>query len=197
MIRKSGTLMPHLSVMVEGITSTFLTGLPTKSSDLIGIDVDHADWVALGGITIASDLPVLGNAIQIIKPKANGGTLEMTKEIRLGPVSRVITLTAVEYNNFTIQLAAMTTVLDETGITPGEMLPYVPFSGDTAPIRGWFQICWYDQDDVLVRREGLWAELRLAQALASGMGGAIAPQFSLTVFAAEFNFGEFLSRSDA
>ena len=193
--------MPHLSVIREGLTSAFLTAatdlLPvSKLSDFGLILVGNAEWIALGGITVASDNPVLGNAIQIVRPKANGGTLELAKEIRLGPISRVITLTAVEYNNFTTQLAAMTTHIDETGVAIDGLKAYTPFSGDTAPIRGWFQIVWYDQDDVLTRREILWGELRLGQALTSGMGGAISPQFVLNIFPADNSYGWFLCSAD-
>ena len=143
------------------------------------------------------DRPVIGNAIDIIAPKANGGTLELRKRIHLGPVSKVITFTAVDYSEFTVELTSLAGEIDDSATAANALTAYTPFDGDTAPIRGWWRLRWIDENDVLVRRELLWADLRLAQALAAGTGGAITPQFTLSVFPNALNAGSIIKRSDA
>lgn len=186
--------MVHLELVREGAEHS--TGSGNSSPTSIP-GTEDAEWVQLGLITVASELPVIGNAIDIIAPKANGGTLELRKRIHLGPISRVFTFTAVDYSHFTVELASLAGEIDDSEVADGALSIYTPFDGDTAPIRGWWKLRWLDENDVMVRREMLWAELRLAQALAAGPGGAITPQFTLTVFPNALNIGSLLKRNDA
>ena len=155
------------------------------------------EWNQLGLITVASELPNIGTPINIVAPKANGGTLELRKRIYLGPIDKTFNFTAVDYSTFTVELAAMAGAIDDSATAENAMTIYTPFSGDTAPILGWWRVRWIDSDDVQVRSEVLWGELRLGGALAAGTGGAITPTFTLLVFKNASNQGQVIKRSDA
>ncbi len=193
-MRKFGTLMVHLDLVRNGAT------MADPEADTAAIDVapsdDTTDWGQLGMITVGNETPDIGPAINVVAPKLNGGTLELKKRIHLGPISRIITFTAVDYSHFTVELAAMAGAINDTATAAGEMTPYVPFGGDTAPILGWWRVRWIDPEDTVVRQEVVWGELRLSGGLAAGTGGAITPQFSLLVLVNALNRGGLIKQSD-
>lgn len=187
--------MVHLDFCRAGALHT--GGLQTSAVDDAPVVTEDDDFIQLGLITVASELPNIGPPINIVAPKANGGTLELRKRIYLGPIDKTFNFTAVDYSAFTVELAAMSGEIDDSATTTGALTSYTPFGGDTAPITGWWRVRWIDPDDVVVRREMLWGELRLGGALAAGTGGAVTPTFALLVFKNALNVGHVIKRDDA
>jgi len=134
--------------------------------------------IELAGITSVKETPVIGNSLDIIKPIAGTGQMQIVKRIHNGPVSKTWAIQCAEYDQFAMQLAGLSLALASTAESNG-FVSFSPFSAQSAPVRGWFLLTSYDQEDILVRVQLYWAELRLSGSFDTSGTAATTPAFTL------------------
>jgi hypothetical protein len=170
----SGTVTSNYSSLPN---STAWTQLQAAIADMLDGNGPFA-LIDLAGITSVKETPVIGNAIDIVTPIAGTGQMQIAKRIHNGPCSKTWAIQCAEYDQFAMQLAGLSAPLP-TSIQANGFVSFTPFSAQSDPVRGWFLLQSYDQNDLLVRVQLYWAELRFAGSFDSSGTAATAPSFTL------------------